>query len=81
VSPRIGSRIMDVVSENAPVAREDRSKWRYEDEGAAFVAATEFRDLLLSPDVAARLEEVKSMVTASSWPAWESGIRAGLPIP
>ena len=56
---------------------EDRSKWRYEDGGKPLEVAKNFVQLLRSDDVVARLDEVKNMVTAASWPIWQRIIREG----
>jgi hypothetical protein len=58
-------------------ATENRSKWRYEEGGKPLDVASSFIDLLKSDDVKGRLTELKSMVSAASWPTWGRTIREG----
>jgi len=56
---------------------EDRSNWRYEESGPAFEVADLFITLIRDPDVRSRLDEVRGLVTAESWPVWQERIERG----
>jgi hypothetical protein len=58
-------------------ATEDRSQWRYEEGGPAFEVAGRFVALLLDPDAPTRLDELRDLVTAASWPVWQERFARG----
>ena len=60
---------------------EDRSKWRYEDGGAALEAALRFVSLLKEPDISNRVSDFKELVTRETWPAWHKALRRGFAAP
>lgn len=60
---------------------DDRSKWRYEDGGAALEAAVAFVQLLKEPDISDRLEEFRGRVTKERWPAWQEAVSRGFAVP
>jgi hypothetical protein len=66
------------VGEPPVPASEDRSKWRYAEGGPPLEAAIQFVQVLKDPDIAARLNEVRELVTVSSWLAWRELLQHGL---
>jgi hypothetical protein len=67
--------------ESPKVGTEDRSKWRYENNGPPLHVAAKFLELLKAPNSTKRLDEIRALVTAESWPIWKASIQAGLPAP
>ena len=66
---------MEAVADKPTVSTEDRSKWRYENFGAAHQAGVAFGEWL---DIfASDIEAGRSLVTAESWPLWEAAARDG----
>jgi hypothetical protein len=69
------------LSEPPAVGTEDRSKWRYENNGAPLKRAGDFLSLMKDEDPAKHLAEVKGLVTKASLPAWTSAFRKGFRLP
>jgi hypothetical protein len=63
------------VADKPTVSTEDRSKWRYENFGAAHRAGVAFGEWL--DNFASDVEAGRSLVTAESWPLWETAARDG----
>jgi len=64
--------------EPVAVGTEDRSKWRYEDNGAPLEVATRFVELIKTKGPG-QIDQLSGLVTASSLPAWTEAVRKGFP--
>lgn len=63
------------------IGTEDRSNWRYEENGAPLKVAAKFLDLMKSGNTSARVRELSGLATTASLPTWIAAFKAGFSQP